>query len=87
MEELLTAAETAQILRCSLRTLDRERAVGNGCPFVRLGGRIRYRRSDIDGFCCGQCSRRCYGQQYPGTNAARSRRRGTSKQPARGGTA
>ena len=40
MEELLTAAETAQLLRCSLRTLDRERAVGNGCPFVRRGGRI-----------------------------------------------
>ena len=33
MEELLTAGETAQLLRCSLRTLDRERADGRGCPF------------------------------------------------------
>lgn len=47
---LLTAAETARILRCSLRTLDRERADGRGCPFVRIGGRIRYRRADVEAF-------------------------------------
>jgi excisionase family DNA binding protein len=50
MEELLTALEAAKVLRCSLRTLDRERADGGGCPFVRIGRRIRYRRSDIDAF-------------------------------------
>jgi len=50
MEELLTTLETAQLLRCSLRTLDRERADGRGCPFVRIGGRIRYRRRDIEAF-------------------------------------
>jgi len=49
-EPLLTAPETAQYLRCSLRTLDRERADGSGIPYVRIGGRIRYRRADIDAF-------------------------------------
>jgi len=50
MTELLTARETAQLLRCSVRTLDRERADGRGCPFVRIGGRIRYRRADVESF-------------------------------------
>jgi len=49
-ETLLTACETARYLRCSLRTLDRERADGRGCPFVRIGGRIRYRRADVEAF-------------------------------------
>jgi excisionase family DNA binding protein len=46
--ELLTPQEYAEYRRCSLRTLDRERADGRGCPYVRLGARILYRRSDID---------------------------------------
>jgi hypothetical protein len=46
--ELLTAAEYARLRRCSLRTLDRERANHSGCPYVRLGGRIYYRRGDIE---------------------------------------
>ena len=50
MTELLTALETARLLRYSLRTLDRERAEGRGCPFVRMGGRIRYRRADVEAF-------------------------------------
>jgi Helix-turn-helix domain len=45
--ELITAAEFARLRRCSLRTLDRERATGTGCPYVRLGGRVLYRRADI----------------------------------------
>ena len=49
-EALLTASETAQYLRCSLRTLDRERADGRGIPYVRIGGRIRYRRADVEAF-------------------------------------
>jgi hypothetical protein len=46
--ELLTAAEYARLRRCSLRTLDRERADASGCPHVRLGGRVFYRRNDIE---------------------------------------
>jgi hypothetical protein len=45
---LLTPSEYARIRRCSLRTLDRERASGSGCPYVRLGARIFYRRSNIE---------------------------------------
>jgi hypothetical protein len=46
--ELITAAEFARLRRCSLRTLDRERAEGRGCPYVRLGARVLYRRADIE---------------------------------------
>jgi len=46
--ELLTPQEYAHMRRSSVRTLDRERAEGRGCPFVRLGSRIFYRRRDID---------------------------------------
>lgn len=46
--ELLTSSEFARLRRCSLRTLDRERATGGGCPYVRLGARVLYRRSDIE---------------------------------------
>jgi excisionase family DNA binding protein len=50
MPELLTTRETAELLRCSVRTLDRERADGRGCPWVRIGGRVRYRRADVEAF-------------------------------------
>jgi hypothetical protein len=46
--ELITPAEFARLRRCSLRTLDRERATGTGCPHVRLGARVLYRRADIE---------------------------------------
>ena len=46
--ELLTPQEYAEYRRCAVRTLDRERAEGRGCPYVRLGARILYRRADID---------------------------------------
>jgi hypothetical protein len=46
--DLMTPAEFARFRRCSPRTLDRERATGRGCPFVRLGTRILYRRADAE---------------------------------------
>jgi hypothetical protein len=46
--ELITTTEFARLRRCSLRTLDRERAEGRGCPYIRLGARILYRRADIE---------------------------------------
>lgn len=48
--ELLTAQECAAYRRCSVRKLDRERAEGRGCLYVRIDGRIFYRRSDVDRF-------------------------------------
>jgi hypothetical protein len=61
--DLLTAKECADYRRCHVRTLERERELGNGCPYVRIGGRIYYRRSDIDQFiaahvCGGDVARR-----------------------------
>jgi hypothetical protein len=46
--DLVTPKEYAHYRRCSVRTLDRERAEGRGCPYLRIGSRILYRRSDID---------------------------------------
>ena len=48
--DLLTVRECADYRRCSIRTLDRERELGDGCPYVRIGSRIYYRRGDIDRF-------------------------------------
>lgn len=48
--DLLTEAEAAQLRRQSVRTLQAERVRGGGCPFVKLGRNVRYRRSDVLGF-------------------------------------
>jgi hypothetical protein len=48
--ELWTSRECAEYRRCSLRTLDRERERGDGCPYIRIGARIYYRPSDVEGF-------------------------------------
>ena len=72
-EALLTAPEAARLLRCSLRTLDRERADGRGCPFVRIGGRIRYRRVDVESFIVAHLrSRRGEAEPLAKTGAERS---------------
>ena len=47
LDRLLTVMETARVLRLSSRTLDRYRATGVGPAYYKLGGRIRYRRSDL----------------------------------------
>jgi hypothetical protein len=49
-ETLLTPKESAAYRRCSVRKQDRERAEGRGPPYVRIDGRIFYRRSDLDRF-------------------------------------
>jgi excisionase family DNA binding protein len=75
MTELLTAGEVARLLRCSLRTLDRERADGCGCPFVRIGARIRYRRSDVEAFVAAHVRGHVTEKPKP-TGAVRDRRQG-----------
>src|ERR1700722_11041843 len=50
LPSLLTQKECAAYRRCSVRKLDRERADGRGCPYVRIDGRILYRRADVDRF-------------------------------------
>ena len=46
-EELLFEREAARLRRQSIRTLQAERLRGDGCPFVKLGRSVRYRRSDV----------------------------------------
>ena len=50
LPSLLTPKECAAYRRCSVRKLDRERAERRGCPYVRIDGRIFYRRADVDRF-------------------------------------
>ncbi|WP_315701860.1 MULTISPECIES: helix-turn-helix domain-containing protein [unclassified Bradyrhizobium] len=45
--DLLTEIEAAQLRRQSVRTLQAERVRGGGCPFVKLGRSVRYRRADV----------------------------------------
>ena len=47
LDDLLTQPEYADIRRCSERTVERERATGTGCSYVKIGRAIRYRRRDI----------------------------------------
>lgn len=48
--EIFIPKECADYRHCSVRKLDRERAEGRGPPYVRIDGRIFYRRSDVDRF-------------------------------------
>ena len=44
----LTTVEAARYLGLSHWTLKRYRVTGDGPVFYRLGGRVRYRREDLD---------------------------------------
>jgi hypothetical protein len=47
-DSALFAQETvAAILNCSLATIERDRWVGSGIPFIKIGRMVRYRKSDI----------------------------------------
>jgi len=46
-DEMLTAAELAQELKVTRRTLQRWRKTGAGPPFVRVGRSPRYRWADV----------------------------------------
>jgi predicted DNA-binding transcriptional regulator AlpA len=46
-DALLTAAETAHLLRLSVRTLEANRLHGVGPRYVKLGRSVRYRLSDV----------------------------------------
>jgi hypothetical protein len=50
MKRLYSNAEYAGIRQCSIKTPERERAAGTGCPYVQIGRRIYYREEDIEAF-------------------------------------
>jgi hypothetical protein len=47
---LMTVAEVAAFLRCSKSILNKWRCSGTGPNFVRIGGGIRYRATDVAAF-------------------------------------
>jgi|SRR4051794_29397638 hypothetical protein len=47
LDDLLTQREYSALRRCSERTVERERATGMGCRYVKIGRAVRYRRRDI----------------------------------------
>lgn len=49
-EELLTPQELADELLVPPHTLAQWRYLGRGPVFLKLGGHVRYRRSDVDGW-------------------------------------
>jgi excisionase family DNA binding protein len=44
---LFSQETVAAILNCSLATLERDRWIGSGIPFVKIGRMVRYRKKDI----------------------------------------
>jgi excisionase family DNA binding protein len=47
--QFLLTTEAAALLRLSKRTLEKYRMTGiGGPPFVRIGGRVLYRRADLE---------------------------------------
>lgn len=53
---LFTSYSLAEYLKVSPRTIQREVARGR-LPFVMVGGRRRYRRSDVEGYLRSQLQR------------------------------
>ena len=50
MEPLLTIPEAADILGINRSWLDCRRVKGEGPAFIRIGGKIKYRREDLADF-------------------------------------
>lgn len=48
MKQLLTLSELAELLNFSPKTLYQWRYRGEGPPALILGGRVRYRREDVE---------------------------------------
>jgi len=45
---LLSEKEVQEIYKLNARTLQRDRVLGRGIPYVKIGRRVRYKRSDIE---------------------------------------
>lgn len=65
MRKLYTQQEYADRRQCSLKTLERERAAGTGCPYVLIGRRVYFREQDIEAFEAGRV-RRSTSEPVPG---------------------
>lgn len=47
---LLTTAEVAERLGCSVRTVEQHRQKGTGPKFLKISGMVRYRAEDLGEF-------------------------------------
>jgi Helix-turn-helix domain len=70
MRKLYTPQEYAEVRQCSLKTLERERTAGTGCPYALIGRRIYYREEDIEAFLAGRVRRST--SEPPAVNAVMS---------------
>lgn len=50
MTELLSANQVAEILDCTPATLANKRYKGDGPKFIKLCGKIKYRKDDVEEF-------------------------------------
>ncbi len=48
--DILTTKEAADYVRLGKPTLERFRISGDGPPYCKLGGAVRYRKADLDGW-------------------------------------
>jgi excisionase family DNA binding protein len=62
--QLLTTAEAAEYLRLKPHTLENMRWQGTGPFFLKLGGRVFYRRADLKQW-CDQARRRSSSGRKP----------------------
>jgi excisionase family DNA binding protein len=60
LEKLLTACELAEVLRLHAKTIERM-ARGGRIPSVRVGGRLRFKPSDIASWLAAREDRTCHG--------------------------
>jgi predicted site-specific integrase-resolvase len=67
LQAFLTERETAELLRVSVRTLQRWRLTGDGPPFCAFGGRRLYARGDVMSWASSQRRR---STSDPGTETA-----------------
>lgn len=49
-DRYLDSNELAELLQMSFYTVSRWRTEGKGPAFIRLGNKVRYRKSDVDAF-------------------------------------
>jgi hypothetical protein len=47
LEPLLNEREYSRIVRRSLASIRRDRLLGKGCPYIKVGALVRYRPCDI----------------------------------------
>jgi hypothetical protein len=47
LEEPLTEDKVARLLGRSIKSLQRDRMLNRGCPFIKLGRLVRYRPCDV----------------------------------------